>query len=159
MKRKLYSNMKRMTSLFCVAIVCLTLTSLLLRLTVFSDLAITASASFDESSTALPEEDSGLFPIPSAARSTLTLPNPGFSDPQPKPTVLHDRYIIAGHRRKLLYTGFIKAKQRKAARIQLPEGIYSMWPKLPPLTLKLWNPVAKSETSPCIGQKGKIGSV
>lgn len=88
MKRKLYSNMKRMTSLFCVAIVCLTLTSLLLRLTVFSDLAITASASFDESSTALPEEDSGLFPYTISRKVNFDSPKSQgiFRFTTPKPT-------------------------------------------------------------------------
>ncbi|MCL2578549.1 MAG: hypothetical protein FWE32_00785 [Oscillospiraceae bacterium] len=39
MKRRLYSNMRRMTALFSVAILCVTLSALTLRLTVLGDLA------------------------------------------------------------------------------------------------------------------------
>ena len=39
MRHKLYPNMKRMTTLFCLAIICVTLTTLTLRLVVLSDLA------------------------------------------------------------------------------------------------------------------------
>lgn len=43
MKRKLYANMRRMTTVFCCGILCVTACVAALRLTVFSDMAVVAS--------------------------------------------------------------------------------------------------------------------
>lgn len=58
MQSKLYPNMKRMTSAFCLGIVCVTLSVLTLRLTVFSDMAST-SARADAPSSILSNEQDG----------------------------------------------------------------------------------------------------
>lgn len=49
MSRKLYSNLKRMTTGFCIGIFCVTVSVLALRLTVFSDIATAPSNSSNSS--------------------------------------------------------------------------------------------------------------
>lgn len=132
MKRKLYSNMKRMTSFFCVAIVCVTLTSLLLRLTVFSDLAVTVMAAPDESSLTLGAEESGLFPYTISRKVTFETPHAKgdfqIHNPETNEFYMTVTVIQPDTGENLLYTGFIKPGQSResaALHIELPEGIYS----------------------------------
>ena len=114
MKRKLYSNMKRMTSLFCVAIVCVTLTTLLLRLTVFSDLAVTVLAAPDETSLALPGEESSLFPYTISRKVAFeNAHSPGdfqIHNPDTNEFYMTVTVIRPETGENLLYTGFTRAK-------------------------------------------------
>lgn len=129
MKRKLYSNMKRMTSLFCVAILCVTLTSLMLRLTVFSDMALSAGPG--EETSQLQEEESDLLPYVISRRVTLETPaSKGdfrISNPETNSHYITVSVVKPDTGENLLYTGFIKpgqSREQMALHIQLPQGIY-----------------------------------
>lgn len=128
MKRKLYSNMKRMTSFFSVAIVCVTLTTLLLRLTVFSDLAAMAAP---EAAPTYSEEQTGLFDYTISSKVTFEAPGAKgdllILNPDANECYMTVAIIKPDTGENLFYTGFIKPGQgREGAtlHIQLPEGVY-----------------------------------
>ena len=114
-----------------MAIVCVTLTSLLLRLTVFSDLAVTVAAAPDETSLALPEEEAGLFPYTISRKVTLETPEAQgdfqILNPETNEFYMTVTVVLPETGENLLYTGFIKpgqSREKAALHIQLPEGIY-----------------------------------
>ncbi len=164
MKRKLYPNIKRMTSLFCVAIVCVTLTSLLLRLTVFSELAVTALAAPDETSLALSEEESGLFPYTISRKVNFDSPqsqgNFQIHNPETNEFYMTVTIIKPDTGENLLYTGFIKpgqSRDKAALHIQLPEGIYQCVAQVTAFDPETLEPSGNEERDITlyIGQKAK----
>lgn len=128
MKRKLYANTKRMTSMFCVAIICVTLTSLMLRLTVFSDVAVAVAA---EENVQVPQEDTSLFPYTISSKVSLESPqargNFMISNPETNTNYMTVAIVLPETGENVLYTGFVKpgeARESAALHIPLPEGVY-----------------------------------
>ncbi len=163
MKRKLYSNMKRMTSGFCVAIVCVTLTSLLLRLTVFDDMAITATAPADETSV-VAEEDSELFPYTISRKVYFDTPKSQgdfqIHNPETNKFYMTVTIIKPDTGENLLYTGFIKpgqSREKAALHIQLPEGIYQCVAQITAFDPETLEPSGSEERDITlyVGQKAK----
>ena len=124
MRRKLYSNMKRMTTIFCLAIVCLTLTTLTLRLTVLGDLTGIGSSPGPE------EMDSGLsyviarrvnFSSPEAP-GDFRIENPGTNEHLMRVSIIDD-----GTGYEVFYTGLIipgEGRGAYALHRQLPPGVH-----------------------------------
>lgn len=127
MKRKLYPNIKRMTSLFCVAILCVTVTSVVLRLTVFSEVAATTSTKEEELYT--PEET--LFPYTISRKVQFDTPQSKGSfrieNPETNEFYMTVSIILPQTDENLFYTGFIRpgeGREAAALHIPLPNGVY-----------------------------------
>jgi len=123
MKRKLYSNMKRMTMLFSVAIICVTLTTLTLRLTVFGDL----SGSVPGGSTTGPENGSFQYNI--ARRVNFSSPEAlgdfRIVNPEANEYYMRVSIIHPDTGQEVFYSGFVRPGEslRSAAlHVQLPSG-------------------------------------
>lgn len=131
MKRKLYPNMRRLTSLFSVAIVCVTLTTLLLRLTVFSDLAAMAASTKDDPASMVEPEEPGLFPYSLSRKVHIPTPQARgefkIKNPETNTYYMTVAVILPETGENLLYTGFIKpgeSRETAALHIPLEEGTY-----------------------------------
>ena len=121
MRRKLYSNMKRMTTLFCLAIVCVTLTTLTLRLTVLGDL--TGSPG--------PEEvEGGLFYVISRRVNFSSPEAPGdfrIKNPETNEHYMRVSIIDDDTGYEVFYTGLISPGESRGAYAlhrQLPPGVH-----------------------------------
>lgn len=164
MKRKLYPNIKRITSLFCIAIVCITLTSLLLRLTVFNDLAVTALAAPDETPITFVEEETELFPYTISNKVNLDTPQSQGSfqihNPESNEFYMTVTIIKPDTGENLLYTGFIKpgqSREKASLHIELPEGIYQCVAQIVAFDPETLEPAGSEERDITlyIGQKAK----
>ena len=147
MKRKLYSNIKRMTTTFAVCILCVTVSLLVLRLTVFSNMAASRPERTPASSISEPAPDS---PSPEQPEGNTGDDDDGeqfpyqinrkiyFARPDSYGNVLilnpetNDYYmsvdiLLADSRDSVLFTGFIKPGETlDSAKLnrELPVGIY-----------------------------------
>ena len=126
MKRKLYSNMRRMTTLFSIAIICVTLSALMLRLTVLGDLAVSGAAG-----PAVVRVNSELFPYTIARRVNFRTPESRgdfrIENPQSNEYYMSVDVILPETGKTVFYTGFIRPGDRRgqsALHIQLPEGAH-----------------------------------
>ncbi len=132
MKRKLYSNIRRMTSFFSVAIVFVTLTSLTLRLTVFSDMAVAAGE--PEPVTAVVDnEPSGLLNYTISRMVYIETPtSPGsfhISNPAENEHYITVSIIDPQTEENLLYTGFVRPGQsieQMRLNAELSQGVYEL---------------------------------
>ena len=126
MKRKLYSNMRRMTAMFSVAIICVTLTSLTLALTVFGDLAANGSAG-----AVVERVESELFSYTIASRVTFRTPestgNFRIENPESNEYYMSVSIILPETGQELFYTGFIRPGETRGEavlHIPLPVGVH-----------------------------------
>ena len=146
MKRKLYSNIKRMTTTFAVCILCVTVSLLVLRLTVFSNMATsrperTPTAPISESppnspSPEQPEDPTGddggeQFPYQINRKIYFARPdsygNVLIRNPETNDYYMSVDILLADSRDSVLFTGFIKpGETRDSAKLnrELPVGIY-----------------------------------
>ena len=125
MKRKLYPNMKRMTTLFCIAIICVTLTTLTLRLAVLGDL------SNGLGSVGTTQMENGQFSYVIARRVNFSSPdalgdfrieNPETNEYYMMVSVLHP-----DTGQEIFYTGIIRpgeSRRQAALHIRLPAGVH-----------------------------------
>jgi len=125
MKRKLYSNMKRMTTLFSIAIICVTLTTLTLRLTVLGNLANGPIGG----NTA--QMESGMFPYTIARRVHFSSPGARgdfrIENPETNEYYMSVSIINPETGQELYYTGFIlpgESRREAALHVQLPSGVH-----------------------------------
>lgn len=130
MKRKLFPNVKRITTMFSIAIICMTLTTLTLRLTLFSDMAVSAAS--PSTSQAEPQEpEQGMFPYSlsrnvyfanAQSRGDFRIQNPDTNE-----HYMTVNIILPSTGESLLYTGFIRpgeSREDAPLHIQLPDGTY-----------------------------------
>ena len=125
MKLKLYPNMKRMTTLFCIAIICVTLSTLTLRLTVLGEL------SGGSGSVGTTQMEGGQFSYVIARRVNFSSPdalgdfrieNPEANEYYMSVSVLHP-----DTGQEIFWTGFIRpgeSRRQAALHIQLPTGVH-----------------------------------
>ena len=125
MKRKLYPNMKRMTTFFCIAIACVTLTTLTLRLTVLGDFTIGSSGA------GTTHMEGGQFSYVIARRVNFSSPgahgdfrieNPEDNEYYMSVSVLHP-----DTEQEIFWTGFIRpgeSRREAALHVQLPTGVH-----------------------------------
>ena len=124
MKRKLYSNMRRMTALFSVGILCLTVTALALRLTVFGDMDGLHSPSVQQ-------VQSELFPFEIARRVSFRTPASSgdfrIENPADNQYYMSVSIILPETGQQVFYTGLIgpgETRQSATLHVQLPSGTY-----------------------------------
>jgi len=134
-----------MTTLFCFSILCVTLSTLFLRLTVFSDLVIPTGS---ESSAPSAREDvePGLFPYTLNRKINLATPDSRgdfrIHNPETNEHYMTVSIILPSTGENLFYTGFVKPGQTRdsaALHIKLPEGVYECVAEVTaydPVTLK-----------------------
>ena len=120
MKRKLYSNMRRMTTLFSVAILCVTLTALTMRLTVFGDIELGSPGG-----SAVERVESDMFNYIIATRVTFRTPeargNFRIENPADSEHYMSVSIILPETGQELFYTGFIRpGGSRGEAALHLP---------------------------------------
>ena len=127
MRRKLYSNMRRMTTLFSITILCVTLTALGLRLTVLADMAV--SGPVRPAVEAAVESD--LFPYTIARRVQFSASdshgNFRIENPETNEYYMSVSIILPETGQEVFFTGFIRpGESRGQARlhVQLPEGVH-----------------------------------
>ena len=119
-----------MTALFSVAILCVTLCALTLRLTVLADMAVSngpaASAPAEQQ-----EEDGSLFPFDIARSVRFATPDSRgdfrINNPETNEYYMSVSIILPETGEYVFYTGIIRPGQsRGEARLQmrLPEGVY-----------------------------------
>ena len=125
MKRKLYSNMQRMTSMFIIAIICVTVTTLALRLTVLGDLVIGGSGG------GVTQVENGLFPYTIARRVHFDYPGARgdfrIENPETNEYYMSVEIIFPETGQVVFYTGFIlpgETRGRYTLHVQLPEGVH-----------------------------------
>jgi len=124
MKRKLYSNMRRMTALFSVAILCVTVTALTLRLTVFGDMdGLPASPA--------QQVDSERFPFEIAQRVSFRTPDASgdfqIKNPETNQYYMSVSIILPETEQDVFYTGLIRpgeTRQSGTLHVQLPTGTH-----------------------------------
>jgi len=127
MKRKLYSNMKRMTTFFCIVILCVTLTTLTLRLTVLGDLSIGSGSG--GAGTAQMENSQFSYVI--ARRVNFSSPG-AFGDfrienPETNEYYMSVSVLHPDTGQEIFYTGFIRpgeSRRQAALHVQLPVGVH-----------------------------------
>lgn len=131
MKRKLYPNVRRITTVFSIAILCMTLTTLLLRLTLFSDLAVLAASPAVKQSDDLQNDEPGLFPYSLSRNVYFATPESRgdfkISNPAANEYYMVVAVILPETGEQLLYTGFIMPGENRGElplQIRPPEGVY-----------------------------------
>lgn len=135
----LYSNAKRMATMFCTAIIFATIIMLALRLTVFSDMAITVSADSAKSSGTASMQDGeidGNSDFPYRINSKIYYPkadskgNVLILNPETNEYLLKVDIILPSTKESLYYTGVIspgtsiETAHLSAAGQKLPDGEY-----------------------------------
>jgi len=115
-----------MTTLFSVAIVCVTLTALGLRLTLLADIAVSTPAG-----PAVESVESELFPYTIARRVQFRTPSsPGnfrIDNPETNEYYMSVSIILPETNQEVFYTGLIRPGEslgQAILHIQLPEGVY-----------------------------------
>ena len=126
MKRKLYSNMRRMTAMFSIAIICVTLSALTLRLTVFGDLAVNGP-----SGAVVESVESELFPYTIARRVIFATPesrgNFRIENPETNNYYMRVSIMLPETGQEVFHSGFIRPGERvgeRALHVPLPEGVH-----------------------------------
>ena len=133
LKRKLYSNTRRMSALFCVAIACVTVSALALRLTVLGDLSGGGpSGSLSRSSGGQSEQEGyALLPY-NIARSVRFASPSARGNFRIENLETNEYYIIVSiihpqTGQELWYSGLIGPGQERgeaALHVQLPSGTH-----------------------------------
>ncbi|MCL2857518.1 MAG: hypothetical protein FWE19_07385 [Oscillospiraceae bacterium] len=125
MKRKLYSNMKRMTMLFSIAIICVTLTALTLRLTVLGDLSNSPTGG------RAAQVESERFDFVIARRVNFSSPeargNFRIENLETNEYYMRVSIIMPDTGQEVFYSGFVRPGERHGAHplhIQLPSGTH-----------------------------------
>lgn len=139
MQRRLYSNIQRMTTVFWVSILCVTLSLLTLRLTVFSDMAPAAQPAFASGENPASEDESpqggmvGGESFPYQIRTKIYFSKPDakgnvlISNPETNKYYMSVDILLADTRDSVLFTGFIKpGEARESMRLtrELKDGVY-----------------------------------
>ena len=130
MKRKLYSNMRRMTALFSVAILCVTLSALTLRLTVFGDIELGTSGGGGGGGSMVERVENEQFNYSIANRVNFRTPqsrgNFRIENPAENDYYMSVSIILPETGEELFYTGFIRpgeSRGENALHLQtLPPG-------------------------------------
>ncbi|MDR2908459.1 MAG: hypothetical protein LBU86_01055 [Oscillospiraceae bacterium] len=131
MKRKLFPNVRRITTIFTISIFCVTLAALFLRLTVFSDLKALASPVYSaENDPSALEDEPGFFPYSMSRNVYFATPDSRgsflISNPETNEYFMTVAVILPKTGENLLYTGFImpgESLNDLALDIPQPEGI------------------------------------
>ena len=133
MKRKLYSNTRRLSSLFSIAIACVTICALALRLTVFGDLSIEgqSNAPASSSNTQAQQQDYELLTYNIARSVRFASPtSPGdfrIENPEDNEYYIIVSVILPETGQELWYSGLIAPGQSRgqaALHIELPSGTH-----------------------------------
>lgn len=127
MQRKLFSNIRKITSAFCVSILCVTLSTLALRLTVFSDMAVapeSVESSMQSSEDGHYQLNRKIYFSAADAKGDLFLSN--LSEDK----LIKVNIVLADSGQSILSTGFIKpggtmnSSPLNPLGMQLAEGRY-----------------------------------
>ena len=125
MKQKLYPNMKRMTALFSIAIICVTLTTLTMRLTVLGNLASAPPGGN------VAQVESDLFSYVIAQRVNFAAPDaPGdfrIENPETNEYYMSVEIIFPETGHVVFYSGLIRPGEGRGRAVlhrQLPPGTH-----------------------------------
>ena len=132
MKRKLFANIRHVTSLFSVAIICVTLMALMLRLTVFSEMAVMAAANPGRGQgRIISNPEPGFFPYSLSRNVHFATPgsrgNFMITNPATNEFYMTVSVILPETGENVMFTGFIRpgdTLESLPLDIQLEEGIH-----------------------------------